>query len=814
MAKYECRICGYIHDEEVLAKSFEEVYSCPICDGDKRVFRMISEPQSEEETDSPADEKEGLKESDLAEESVWNPTEDNPVINEELNEKDEFVIEPSDAGFDVEKTEEMPADLGNFQSQNMDEEEDFFAGYSQKNDDFVVERRQEFWATSDSRDDENTEFTIVKDSEDNLKDLEVEKSSLIQTFYSNAEPVKTQEQLMREEEEREKEEQRKFSNIGGGGVHIVITPQTSMNEAKEESFEEETADATEEENEEILVESDEAKEEPKEKIWEPVRFDETTENADALKNENGNSEAEAVTTEDAVSFNEFKQNDEFPPKADNVPDFFESTVDDFHNFGKVEETFFDDSDEFIDIPIEETTEEILFEEDENEELQDESQYISLSEDTESIPEEGMEEDEINEETESIPENVNEEPMVNEEPAVDDEPMADEEPLVDEEPVVDEEPMVNEETIVDEESVIEEKENDIPEGFFDENEVELPEEEFEELQEEVITLAENEEPEPEVNDSVEETESDELPESEETENAEDTEETEETEEADETEEVEETEEVVVYSMLKGRVKYNVLCNEEDRKIFEDFSIGEERISNGLENIILLPAQFNPVPLGKNVWVDCKTTIGHYANSPVEVLQPFCFSKLFLWGEYIPGKENEEDLSNRALILMKGEGGHIPNVSSIEEFRREVEVARKKSNGTPIGADLIAGRIEKDLEACVYAGLDFVIINDITSRILPYALRRAKNYLNRMNSKIEILVCVDALKDAQELAKILAMGADFVLVERGFDLDMAEKITEDLKEIARSTGHRNVHDINITDICTIDSDLAAYTDIEHV
>ena len=62
--------------------------------------------------------------------------------------------------------------------------------------------------------------------------------------------------------------------------------------------------------------------------------------------------------------------------------------------------------------------------------------------------------------------------------------------------------------------------------------------------------------------------------------------------------------------------------------------------------------------------------------------------------------------------------------------------------PVGIDLVAGRIEADLEACVYAKLDFVILNDVSSRILPYALRRARNYLNRVNSKVESVRCDDA------------------------------------------------------------------------
>lgn len=272
--------------------------------------------------------------------------------------------------------------------------------------------------------------------------------------------------------------------------------------------------------------------------------------------------------------------------------------------------------------------------------------------------------------------------------------------------------------------------------------------------------------------------------------------------------------VAYSMIKSDMKYTVLYDNEAKKIFDDYPASTGEISNGLENIILLPAQCNPLPLERNANVDTKTVIGALTPCPVEVSQPFCFSKLFLWGEHIPNNTEPEEYANQALVLVKGKEGHIPNLSSKEELREEVEIAKVRFNGTPVGIDLVAGRIEADLEACVYAKVDYVILNDVSSRILPYALRRARNYLNRVNSKLEILVCVEQLKDAQELAKILALGANFVLVEKGFDLDMAAAMTESLKEICRSTGHNNVHDLNLNDVCTIDTDLAMYTDISHV
>lgn len=39
-------------------------------------------------------------------------------------------------------------------------------------------------------------------------------------------------------------------------------------------------------------------------------------------------------------------------------------------------------------------------------------------------------------------------------------------------------------------------------------------------------------------------------------------------------------------------------------------------------------------------------------------------------------------------------------------------------------------------------------------------------------------------------------------------------DELKTFARITGHNDVHDLNINDLCTINSEISNYTDIRHV
>lgn len=40
------------------------------------------------------------------------------------------------------------------------------------------------------------------------------------------------------------------------------------------------------------------------------------------------------------------------------------------------------------------------------------------------------------------------------------------------------------------------------------------------------------------------------------------------------------------------------------------------------------------------------------------------------------------------------------------------------------------------------------------------------------------------------------------------------TEELKTFAKITGHDDVHDLNIDDLCTVNSEISDFTDIRHV
>lgn len=210
--------------------------------------------------------------------------------------------------------------------------------------------------------------------------------------------------------------------------------------------------------------------------------------------------------------------------------------------------------------------------------------------------------------------------------------------------------------------------------------------------------------------------------------------------------------------------------------------------------------------------------------------------------------------------------IPEIKSKDDLKELVSYLRKKSGGRPIGLKFAAGRIEDDLEHVCYAKPDFItidgrggstgaspkIVRDSTSVPTIYALSRARKYLDENNSDISLTI-TGGLRISSDFAKALAMGADAIAIGTGaliasacqqykichtgycpvgvttqnpenrarFKIESAAKrvenylkvSNEELKQFARITGHDNVHDLNINDLCTINSEISEHTNIKH-
>lgn len=240
-----------------------------------------------------------------------------------------------------------------------------------------------------------------------------------------------------------------------------------------------------------------------------------------------------------------------------------------------------------------------------------------------------------------------------------------------------------------------------------------------------------------------------------------------------------------------------------------------------------------------------------------------------GGHLPGEKVTEEIArvrNKPMGQDVISPSKFSDIQTKEDLRDLVEQLRFASDGRPVGIKIAAGRIEKDLEFCVFAGPDFItidgrggatgasprLVRDATSVPTVYALHRARKYLNQVGAQID-LVITGGLRVSSDFAKALAMGADAVAVasaamvaaackqyricgsgkcpagvatqdaalRANLKVDAAAQRVanflncsrEELETFARITGHSDVHDLSVEDLITVSREISEFTDIPH-
>lgn len=241
-----------------------------------------------------------------------------------------------------------------------------------------------------------------------------------------------------------------------------------------------------------------------------------------------------------------------------------------------------------------------------------------------------------------------------------------------------------------------------------------------------------------------------------------------------------------------------------------------------------------------------------------------------GGHLPGEKVTEEV---AKLRGRNMGEDIqspskfPEIQTKEDLKDMVSMLRARSDGRPIGIKIAAGRIERDLEYCVYAEPDFITIDgrggatgsspyflrESTTVPTVYALYRGRKYLDSIHSDIA-LVITGGLRVSSDFAKAIAMGADAVAVasagliaaacqqyricgsgncpvgiatqnpelrSRLKEEAAAQRVAnylkvsmEELATFARITGHKNLHDLCVDDLVTTNREISEYTNISHV
>lgn len=240
-----------------------------------------------------------------------------------------------------------------------------------------------------------------------------------------------------------------------------------------------------------------------------------------------------------------------------------------------------------------------------------------------------------------------------------------------------------------------------------------------------------------------------------------------------------------------------------------------------------------------------------------------------GGHLPGSKVTPEI---AAIRRKPQGQDIispsrfPGMNTKHDLKALVDDLRQRSEGRPVGIKIAAGKIEKDLEYCVFAEPDFItidarggatgaspsIVRDSTSVPAVYALYRARKYLDEAGADID-LVITGGLRVSSDFAKAIAMGADAVAVASAAmvaaacqqyricgtgmcpvgvatqDPELRERLhieaaakrvsnyltcsAEELRTFARITGHEDIHQLSVADLCTIHREISEYTNIAH-
>ena len=240
-----------------------------------------------------------------------------------------------------------------------------------------------------------------------------------------------------------------------------------------------------------------------------------------------------------------------------------------------------------------------------------------------------------------------------------------------------------------------------------------------------------------------------------------------------------------------------------------------------------------------------------------------------GGHLPGEKVTDRIAE---IRGKPKGKDILSPSKFEEIdspeglKKMVDDLRSMSGGLPIGVKIAAGHIEEDLEFISHSGCDFITIDgrggatgsspkylkDASSVPTVYALSRARKYMDEHNM-CQQLVITGGLRTSRDFVKAIAMGADAVAVssaalmalgcqryricnsgkcpvgiatqdpflESRLDVDKGarrvanylETTANELKSFTRATGHDDIHNLSLDDLCTINSEISENTGIRH-
>ena len=240
-----------------------------------------------------------------------------------------------------------------------------------------------------------------------------------------------------------------------------------------------------------------------------------------------------------------------------------------------------------------------------------------------------------------------------------------------------------------------------------------------------------------------------------------------------------------------------------------------------------------------------------------------------GGHLPGEKVTEII---ATMRGKRRGEDIlspskfPGLDTPEDLKGMVDMLRSRSGGLPIGVKIAAGHIEEDLEFISHSGCDFITIDgrggatgsspkflkDSSSVPTVYALSRARRYMDE-HGMDQDLVITGGFRTSGDCIKALAMGADAVAIssaalmalgcqryricntgmcpmgiatqdpELESRLDVGagsmrvgnylNALANEIRSFLRVSGHSDLEELSLDDLCTVSSEISENTGIRH-
>ena len=241
-----------------------------------------------------------------------------------------------------------------------------------------------------------------------------------------------------------------------------------------------------------------------------------------------------------------------------------------------------------------------------------------------------------------------------------------------------------------------------------------------------------------------------------------------------------------------------------------------------------------------------------------------------GGHLPGAKVTEKIAE-VRGLRPGQDAispaRFPDWTEPKQIRQFADEVRSRTGGIPIGYKLSAQHVEKDVDAALEVGCDYIILDgrgggtgsapiifrdNISVPTIP-ALARARRRLDRLGRKDVTLIATGGLRTPADFAKAMALGADAIAVSNSalqaigclgmrachtnacpvgiatqkpnlvarLEIEKSaqrlqnffEASTDLMKVLARACGHSHLNQFSIDDLTTWKQDMSALAGVPY-